>query len=91
VAGWTAGCWGAGLREERRAAAHWVAQTAGRWAMVAAVARAAVGMAEGGAEVEAGAERRQAPLEGTMAAAGWAVRAVRVGAASAREVAALVG
>jgi hypothetical protein len=46
VAGWTAGCWGAGLREERRAAAHWVAKTAGRWAMVAAVARAAVGMAE---------------------------------------------
>ena len=44
VEGRTAGCWGVGPREERRAAARWVAQTVARWAMVAGVA-VAVAMA----------------------------------------------
>ena len=73
MGGRTAGCWGAGAREGRRAAARLVAWTAGRGAMVAAVARAAVGMAGGGAEVGAGAGRRPAPEEGTMGVAGWEV------------------
>ena len=71
MGGRTAGCWGAGPREERRAAALWAAQTVAHWAMVAvmvvmvvAVAVAmvvltvAVGTAAGGEEAEAGAGLR---------------------------------
>ena len=45
VEGRTAGCWGAGPREEGKAVARWAAQTVARRAMVAAVVEMVVAVA----------------------------------------------